>query len=300
MKADPQRNLQLAVARGSVATVFGIVVSVVLAAVKIGAGLLGNSYALVADGVESVLDILSSLVVLGSLRISVTPPTDQYPYGLGKVEPLAALAIATILLGAAVGIATQGIREIITPHRAPAPFTLVVLVAVVFTKEVLFRVLFRTGASIGSTVMRVDAWHHRSDAITSLAAFIGISVALIAGEGYESADDWAALFACGVIAFNGVRLFRSALREVLDAAPPHQVENRVRVLAADVEGVHEVEKCRVRRSGLGLFIDIHVMVDGDLSVRRGHDIAHAVKDRLSQSELNVLDVAVHIEPADQP
>ena len=181
-------------------------------------GVLGNSYALIADGVESVLDIISSLVVWGSLKFSTQPPNEQFPYGYGKVEPLSALVVSVILMAAAIGISVQCVREILTPHHAPAPFTLIVLVLVVITKEIMFRTLHKTGHEIGSGAMQTDAWHHRSDSLTSAAAFIGISIALYAGKGYEAADDWAALFAAGVIAFNGIRLFRSAWTEVLDSA----------------------------------------------------------------------------------
>lgn len=296
---DAQEHLVESAARGSRATVWGIVASSVLAAVKIVGGILGNSYALIADGVESMLDIMSSLIVWGSLRISTQPPNEQFPYGYGKVEPLSALVVATALLAAASGIAIQSIREIRTPHHTPAAFTLVILVGVVVTKEVMFRVLFRTGESIGSKAMQTDAWHHRSDSLTSVAAFIGISVALFAGEGYEAADDWAALVAAAVIAFNGSWLFRSAWREVLDAAPPRHVMQNVRSVAGGVAGVTDVEKCRIRKSGLGMFVDIHVMVDGEMSVRDGHTLAHDVKDRLIGDIAGVHDVLVHIEPSEE-
>jgi cation diffusion facilitator family transporter len=267
-----------------------------LGAVKITAGIAGNSYALVADGVESLLDVMSSMLVWAALRIGVTPPTTRYPYGLGKVEPLAALVVATMLLLAAVGIAIQAVRSIFEPHEAPAPFTLAVLVGVVITKEALYRALSRRGDLIGSKAMEADAWHHRSDALTSLAAFFGISIALIAGEGYESADDWAALFACGVIAFNGVRLFRAGLDEVLDAAVPPELEAEIRRTALSVNEVRAIDTCRVRRSGLGLLVDIHVEVDAQLTVREGHELAHRVKDVLLDAELGILDVLVHVEP----
>ncbi|MCA8958938.1 MAG: cation transporter [Planctomycetes bacterium] len=289
--------LEESAARGGRATAWGIVASSVLAGVKVLAGVLGNSYALIADGIESVLDIVSSLVVWGSLKISAQPANDQHPYGYGKVESLAALVVATALLAAAAGIAVQSAREIRMPHHAPAPFTLLVLVGVVATKEVMFRVLSRTGESIGSRAMVTDAWHHRSDSLTSIAAFIGISVALWAGEGYESADDWAALFAAGVIAFNGIRLFRSAWRDVLDAAPPAEVVDRVRAVAEAVPRVVTIEKCRVRKSGLGMFVDIHVEVDGGITVREGHDVSHDVKDALIAQVPGIRDVLVHIEPA---
>jgi cation diffusion facilitator family transporter len=297
-KADPEAALAEAASRGIHATVWGIVASTMLAAVKVIAGILGNSYALIADGIESVLDIMSSMVVWGSLRIAAQPANERYPYGYGKAEPLAALAVATALLGAAAGIAIQSIREIRTPHHIPAPWTLAVLIGVVVTKEVMFRILVRVGASIGSKAMQTDAWHHRSDSLTSIAAFIGISIALYAGKGYESADDWAALFASGVIAFNGVRLFRSALTEILDVSPPPELIAEVRQIAGTIPGVIELEKCRVRSSGLILFIDLHVVVDRNLTVARGHEISHQVKDALLASKLGIRDVTIHIEPGE--
>ena len=270
--------------------------STVLATVKIFTGVVGNSYALVADGVESLLDIISSLVVWISLRIASQPPNENYPYGYGKVEPLGGLVVATALFAAAVGIAIQSVREITTPHHVPEPFTLYVLVGVVAIKEIMFRMLRKEGSAIGSHAMETDAWHHRSDALTSLAAFIGISIALTMGKGYESADDWAALFACVVIAYNAVRLFRATLAEVLDAALPPEIEHRVRATAAAMDGALEIEKCRIRKSGLSYFVDIHVIVDGEISVRRGHEIAHNVKDVLLVTLPRIADVVVHIEP----
>ena len=295
---DSEAALESAAARGIRATIWGIVASTVLAVVKVVAGILGNSYALIADGVESMLDIMSSIVVWGSLRIAAQPANERYHYGYGKAEPLAALAVATALLGAAAGIAIQSLREIQTPHHMPAPFTLIVLVGVVATKEVMFRVLMRTGREIGSKAMQTDAWHHRSDSLTSIAAFIGISIALFAGKGYESADDWAALFAATVIGFNGVRLVRSALREILDVSPAPELIAEVRKIAAAVPGVMELDKCRVRTSGLILFIDLHVVVDGNLTVTRGHDISHEVKDALLAAGLGIRDVTIHIEPGE--
>ncbi len=256
----PYAKIATSATRGVRVTIVSILVSVVLAAVKIVSGIVGNSYALVADGIESLLDIMSSLVVWGSLMISTRTPTQRHPYGFGKVEPLGGIVVASVLLLAAAGIAFQSVREIRDPEAAaPAPFTLAVLVGVVLVKEAMYRLLCRTGTSIGSRSMEADAWHQRSDALTSVAAFIGISIALYAGEGYEAADDWAALFACVIIAVNGVRLFRVALRDVLDVAPEDGAHEQIRQTALAVEGVVAIEKCRVRKSGLGMFVDIHVM-----------------------------------------
>jgi cation diffusion facilitator family transporter len=278
------------------ASLVAVLVSLVLGAVKIIAGLLGGSYALMADGIESMLDVGSGLVVAGSLKLAAQPPDEKYPFGYGKVEPAAAIAIATGLLIAAVVIAIQSVRQILDPPRAPAAYTLIVLVLVVITKELLFQFLSRAGESIGSQAMRTDAWHHRSDSLTSLAAFIGITLALVGGEGYEAADGWAALFAAGVITFNGLNLLRTAWREMMDAALPERVVDDIREISRRVDGVAGIDMCRVRKSGLGLWVDIHVEVHGDMTVRDGHEIAHRVKDALLASKHNVMDAVVHVEP----
>ena len=273
-----------------------IALNIILALVKISTGILGNSYALIADGIESTTDIISSLVVRSSLRIAARPPDDDHPYGHGKAESLAGVSVALFLLAAAILIIVQSVREIRTPHHAPAWYTLLILVLIIFAKEILYRRMFDVGEDLHSSALKSDAWHHRSDAITSLAAFIGISIALVGGPGFESADDWAALLACGVILFNGIRLLIPVVNEVMDASPPDDSEAKIRALASEVAGVLAIEKCRVRKSGLNLLTDIHVVVDGGISVRQGHRIGHAVKDRLMGSDLPVTDVVVHIEP----
>ncbi len=294
--SSPHAKLAASASRGTRATLVGILVSAALAAIKIISGITGYSYALIADGAESMLDIMSALVVLGTLRISTAPPNERYPYGYGKAEPLGAIVVAAGLLVAATGIAIQSVREIRMPHHMPAGWTLIVLAFVVLSKEGIFRFLSKTGASIGSTAISTDAWHHRSDALTSAAAFIGISIARLGGPGYESADAWAALVACLIIARNGVKLLHSALRDVMDAAPSPSVEDQIRKLTAGVPGVEAVDKCLVRKSGLGYFIDLHIEVDAQIPVRDGHEIAHRVKDTLFASDLTVLDVSLHVEP----
>jgi cation diffusion facilitator family transporter len=289
-------QVRTAYAEGLRATSVALVVSAALGTLKIGAGILGNSYALVADGVESVLDIFTGLLVLSGLRVSASEPSSAYPYGRGKAEPLAALIVATVLLLAAVGIAIGAVLEIVSPQTVPAPFTLAVLVVVLVAKEGTFQWLVRRGRAVGSQAIEVDAWHHRADALTSLAAFVGISIALVAGPAWASADDWAALAACAVIAWNGARLFREGLREILDVAAPPEVRDRVRGVARSVDGVLGIDEVRVRRSGLVYLVDIHVEVDGEISVREGHSLGHEVKDRLLHCELPILDVLVHVEP----
>ena len=281
---------------GTRTTIIGIFVNALLAGIKFLAGILGNSYALIADAIESSTDVFSSLIVWSGLRIARVPPDEDHPYGHGKAEPLAATLVALGLIVAAISIAVQSIREIATPHHAPALFTLPVLVIVVIIKEAMYRFVFRTGKDIHSTVVKADAWHHRSDALTSLAAFVGISIALIGGPGYEEADDWAALFASGVIVFNAVRLFRPAIMEMMDAAPSPEMTKQVLEVASKVKGVVGLDKCLVRKMGFDYFVDLHVIVDGNLPVKEAHKIGHDVKDRLKQENSHIRDVLVHIEP----
>ena len=292
-----QRQVGLAVADGTQRVVIGLVVSAVLAVIKLGTGVAGASYALIADGVESTFDVFSGLLVWGGLRAGGSPPNAEYPYGQGRAEQVAGLAIAAMLLSGAIGIAAGAIRGIVVPHGGPASFTLPVLAVVVVVKEAMYRFLDSGGRTIGSGALRADAWHHRSDALTSMAAFVGISVALVGGEGFETADDWAALLACGVIAWNGTKLFRASIRDVLDAAAPPEIIAEVRRIAEKVPGVTGIDDLRVRRSGLVWFVDIHVEVDGSRSVREGHEIAHHVQDRLVESDFPISDALVHIEPA---
>jgi cation diffusion facilitator family transporter len=290
---DPASNMQ----SGARIALIGMMVNVVLAAAKISAGLFGNSYVLIADGIESALDIAGSAVIWGGLKFAARPPDETHPYGHGKAEPMAAGIVAMGVIIAAIGLAVQSLREIVTPHHGPAPFTLIVLVIVIVVKEFLFRVVIRVGKNVESTAVQTDAWHHRADALTSIAAFIGISVALIGGEKWYSADDWAALFACAVIATNGCRLLFPALREMLDTAPRGEIVSKIQAAAASVEGVMNVEKCLVRKMGISFYVDLHVGVDGNISVTEGHAIAHRVKDAIKETDARIADVLVHIEPA---
>ncbi len=279
--------------------VVGGLVNLLLAAVKLAAGILGNSYALVADAVESLTDIVGSIVIWGGLRVADRPVDARHPYGYGKAESIAAVLVALLVCGAGVGIAAEAIREIRTPHHAPAWWTLVVLVGVMVTKEVLFRVVRRAasaGSGADSSAGVADAWHHRADAITSLAAFLGISVALIGGKGWEPADDWAALAASCVVLYNGVMIGINPLRELLDVHSAGVAE-RAATVAAAVPGVEKVQKAFARKSGPRYWVDMHVWVDGELTVRRAHEIAHAVKAAVRGDNRAVHDVLVHIEPS---
>jgi len=282
---------------GARVALLGLVINVALASVKIVAGVVGHAYVLIADGIESALDVAGSIVIWGGLTVAARPPDRTHPYGHGKAEPIAALVVAICVLAAAIGLAIESVREILTPHHGPAPFTLAILVVVIVIKEFLFRYVDRIGRDLESTAVKTDAWHHRSDALTSTAAFIGISLALIGGERWQSADDWAALFACAVIAANGVRLALPAFQEIMDSAPGGKIVRSILAVASSVPGVVEVEKCHARKMGLDYYVDLHVGVDGDISVHEGHEIAHRVKTAIQQSDSRIADVLVHIEPA---
>lgn len=273
-----------------------VAVNAALASIKILAGFFGNSYALIADGIESTADIVTSLVVWGGLRVSVAPADDRHPYGYGKAEALSGIVASLALLAAAAMIAIQSVREILTPHHLPHWSTLLVLVLVIATKMILARWMGDIGAEAESTSVQADAWHHWADALTSIAAFIGITVGLVGGPGYEPADDWAALIACGVIVVSGVNLLRMAVRELLDAAPAKDFEEKVRALASGVEGVRALDKCRIRKSGTRYFVELHVEVDGQATVQAGHDIGGRVRSVLRSSPLRIADAFIHIEP----
>ncbi len=282
---------------GARIALFGLAINIMLASVKMLAGFFGNAYVLIADGIESAMDVGGSIVIWGGLKVAARPPDRTHPYGHGKAEPIAAVIVAIGVLAAALGLAIQSVREIFLPHHGPAPYTLVVLIVAVIVKEILYRYVIRFGRSVESTAVQTDAWHHRTDAMTSIAAFIGISVALVGGEAWQSADDWAALFACGLIGTNGYRLLRPALFEIMDTAPRGKIVDSVRNAAAAVPGVIEVEKCLIRKMGLDFYVDLHVGVNGSISVHEGHEIAHQVKAAIQQGDSRIADVLVHIEPA---
>ena len=282
---------------GARIALFGLVINIMLASVKMLAGFFGNAYVLIADGIESAMDVGGSIVIWGGLKVAARPPDRTHPYGHGKAEPIAAVIVAIGVLAAALGLAIQSVREIFLPHHGPAPYTLVVLIVAVIVKEFLYRYVIRFGRSVESTAVQTDAWHHRTDAMTSIAAFIGISVALVGGEAWQSADDWAALFACALIGTNGYRLLRPALFEIMDTAPRGKIVDSVRNAAAAVPGVIEVEKCLIRKMGLDFYVDLHVGVNGSISVHEGHEIAHQVKAAIQQGDSRIADVLVHIEPA---
>jgi cation diffusion facilitator family transporter len=280
---------------------FGLLINAALAGVKLVAGLVGNSYALVADAVESTADVLASLIVWGGLAIAAQPADEDHPYGHGKAESLAAAAVALMLLGAAAGIAFEAIQEIRTPHGPPATWTLAVLVSVVLAKSLLSRRVHTVGSAIGSTAVKADAWHHMSDAVTSAAAFIGIGLAVwgtrvVGAPGWAVADDWAALAATTVIAYNGVNLLIPALHDLMDRMPGPDVVTPVRQAAEAVPGVLAIEKLHVRRTGLVYWVTVHVQAEPSTPLDKAHALGHRVTDAVRTAVPRVESVLVHMEP----
>ena len=282
------------------ATFIGLVVNVFLSATKLVAGVFGHSHALVADACESLTDIFSSIIVWRGVVVAAEPADEDHPYGHGKAEPLAAAVVSGILLFVAGWIAIEAIHNLGQPRPLPKIFTLLVLFGVIVIKETLFRFVAREAATVESSAVRADAWHHRSDAITSIAAAIGISTALIGGGRFAWADDAAALAAAGVIAWNGWRLLRSTFGDLMDTAPDRKIRDQIRRLAETVPGVARVEKCFVRKMGWQLYVDMHVEVDPQMTVLRSHEIAHEVKDKVRATMPAVNDVLIHIEPLNIP
>lgn len=275
---------------------FSVIGNTLLAIIKGLAGFFGNSFALIADAIESTTDIFSSTLVLLGLKYAKRPPDKNHPYGHGKIEPLITFLVVGFLISSALLIAHQSIENISTPHKAPESWTLIILGLIIIWKEISYRIVVKKGKEIQSSSLRADAWHHRSDAITSVTAFVGITIAIIFGEGYETADDWAALAASGFILYNSYKIFRPALSEVMDENHHDGLIDEVRKVSLTVDGIVATEKCYVRKAGMRYHIDLHAVVNGNISVREGHELSHRLKDTLRENLPNLGQVLIHIEP----
>ena len=278
------------------ATYFSIIGNTSLAIVKGLAGFFGNSYALIADAIESTTDIFASFLVLFGIKYSNKPADDNHPYGHGRAEPLITFLVVGFLITSATIIAYESIQNIGTPHELPKSWTLYILGAIIIWKEYSFQLVMKRSKETNSSSLEADAWHHRSDAITSVAAFLGISIALYFGKGYESADDWAALFASGFILYNSYKIFRPALSEIMDEHLYDELVEEIRVVSLTVPGVLDTEKCFIRKAGMQYHVDLHARVEGTITVREGHDIAHDLKDTLRAQIPSLGHVLIHVEP----
>lgn len=277
-------------------TYFSIIGNTSLAIIKGLAGFFGNSYALIADAIESTADIFASLLVLLGFKYAKRPADENHPYGHGKIEPLITFAVVAFLVVSATIIAYESIQHIQTPHKIPKPWTLIVLGIIIIWKEISFQIVIKKSKQTNSSSLKADAWHHRSDAITSITAFIGISIAIIFGKGYETADDWAALFASVFILYNSYLILRPALGEVMDEQLYDELIIEIREKSIEVKGVIDTEKCFIRKSGMKFHVDLHAIVDSEITVKSGHDIAHKLKDYLRKEIPNLGHVLIHIEP----
>tara|TARA_R110002051_G_scaffold185303_4_gene254793 strand:- start:6289 stop:7161 length:873 start_codon:yes stop_codon:yes gene_type:complete len=279
-------------------TYFSIIGNIFLALIKGFAGFFGNSYALIADAIESTTDIFSSILVLLGFKYAERPADENHPYGHGKIEPVITFLVVAFLVISATVIAYESIENIQTPHKVPKAWTLIVLGLIIVWKEISYRIVIKKSKETNSTSLKADAWHHRSDAITSVMAFIGISIAVIFGKGYETADDWAALLASGFILYNSYLILRPALGEIMDEQRYDALLEEIRTKSLEVPGVTGTEKCFIRKAGMKFHVDLHAMVDGNISVTKGHDIAHLLQDHLNKEIPNLEHVLIHIEPDD--
>ncbi|MDB6058019.1 MAG: hypothetical protein JWO95_1863 [Verrucomicrobiales bacterium] len=294
MRDEPKARLN----RGLRATFVGMAVNALLTAIKFTAGVFGHSNALIADATESLSDMFSSIIVWRGLVVAAEPADHEHPYGHGKAEPLAAAFVAGMLMVAAGFIAFRSANQLTLESRElPHAFTLYVLLGVVLIKELMYRFVVREANSMESITLYSDAAHHRSDAITSLAAAVGITVALIGGPRFAKADDIAAIVAACIIAFNGLKLLRPAVNELMDTSASRATVHQIEQAAAEVEGVHKIEKCLVRKSGYLYLVDMHMEVDPQMTVANAHIIAHQVKDHVRRKVPEVSDVLIHIEPS---
>ncbi|MVO07858.1 cation diffusion facilitator family transporter [Flavobacterium sp. TP390] len=278
------------------ATYFSILGNIGLATIKGLAGFFGNSYALIADAIESTADIFSSFLVLFGIKYSNRPADENHPYGHGRAEPLITFIVVGFLITSATIIAYESIQNIGTPHQLPKSWTLIVLAIIIIWKEYSFQKVMKRAIQTNSSSLKADAWHHRSDAVTSIAAFLGISIALFFGKGYESADDWAALLASFFILYNSYLIFRPALGEIMDEHRYQDLEQNIRTISLKVEGILGTEKCFIRKAGMKYHVDLHAIVDANISVKEGHDLAHQLKDTLRNEIFELGHVLIHVEP----
>ena len=278
---------------------FSLFGNILLAIIKGVTGIVGHSYALVADAIESTSDIFSSLLVLLGLKYAKRPADENHPYGHGKIEPLMTFLVVVFLVASAIIIAYKSIINIQTPHKVPHTWTLYVLGIIIIWKEISYRIVIHNSHKTNSSSLKADAWHHRSDALTSIAAFIGILIAVTLGDGYETADDWAALIASVIIIYNAYHIFRPALGEIMDEHRYDDLIEEIRKVSETVPGIMGTEKCFIRKAGMHHHVDLHARVNGEISVTKGHEISHLLKDTLHQKVPNLGHILIHIEPYHQ-
>jgi cation diffusion facilitator family transporter len=281
------------------AALLGLVVNAGLGVTKLVAGLVGNSFALVADAVNSLGDMFTSAVVVWALRIARKPPDAEHPYGHTRAEAIVGSNAALLVAISALVVGWQALRRIHLDHPVPPVWTLWIAGANVVIKEALYRYKAAVGRRTGSMALMANAWDHRSDALCSLAVLVGMAVVRWGGQRLIWADEAAALVVVAAIVWSTALLYRRSVHELMDAQADDELLRAVEAAAVGVPEVHRVETLRLRKSGLEYFADMHIEVDPDLTVAEGHAIGHHVKDRILDRFDNVRDVLIHLEPHGQ-
>lgn len=274
----------------------GLAINLLLGIVKLIGGLVGQSFALISDAVNSLGDVVTSLVVLFAMRVAQQPPDDEHPYGHTRAEAIAGSNLALLVIVSALLVGWEAVQRIATPHDLPPVWTLWIAASNVLIKEGLYRYKRSVGLRTGSSALMANAWDHRSDAFCSLAVLIGLGIVRWGGPAWIGADEVAALVVVAAIVWSGAKLFRSSSSELMDSQADEQFVREIRRVAESIPDVRAVETLWVRKSGLEYFADIHIEVDGHLTVDEGHRIGHAVKDRLVGEFIHLRDVLVHLEP----
>jgi len=278
------------------AAVLGLMVNLLLGILKLIGGIVGHSFALIADAVNSIGDVISTVVVLVALKVAQRPADAEHPYGHTRAEGIAASNVALLIIVSALFVGWEAIGRISGPRNIPALWTLLIAGANVLIKEGLYRYKIRVGRRTGSAAITANAWDHRSDAFCSLSVLVGLAAIRLGGPQYIWADEVASLVVAAAIVWSGVQLFRSSASDLMDVQADSDLVNEIRTAAMSVAGVKNVETLWVRKSGLEFFADIHIEVDQQLTVAEGHRIGHQVKDRLLAEFSSLRDVLVHLEP----
>jgi cation diffusion facilitator family transporter len=291
-KMSPERSLR----SGQGSALRSIMVNGALGVAKMTAGVLGHSYAMIADAAESLADVAGSCVTLYGLRIAAEPADPNHPSGHGRAETIASAVTALALVTVGSLIFSHALQSLYEPRHAPNPLTLLVLVPVILIKEWMFRWMIAQGKESGSMAVVADAWHQRSDVMTSVAAFVGIVIAWAGGPEWSHADSWAAMFASIWLAITGLWLLGPTLHELMEGSVDPALLKFIRTTSQKCEGIEGVDKVWVRKLGMRLMVDLHIIVDPDISVKEGHRLAHEVKAKLQRELPQVRDVMVHVEP----
>lgn len=283
-------------------TLWGAFVNVVLTVFKILAGVLGRSSAMIADGVHSLSDLLSDVVVLVFTRISSKGQDRDHSFGHGKFETLATLIISILLVAVGANLLSSGVRNIMGVINGeilerPGYVALVAAVVSIVAKESIYHATVRTGRKTGSTAVIANAWHHRSDAFSSVGSLIGIGGALVLGDKWTVLDPLASCVISVAIIVVAVKMAMPSLAELLEASLPEEIEDEILATASSVEGVNDVHELKTRRNGMSFIIDAHIAVDPDISVVEAHDIATNVENALRERYGRETQINIHVEPS---